>query len=146
MGLVATAKVVTRADMVGKPFLLQPGSWEWVTTIEYVNSAGWVLPPCIIFKGKVHIEGWFQDDALPHDWRIEVSPNGWTSDEIGLHWLKNIFIPAKSRHTIGEYCLLILDGHRSHLTPQFDLICSKSNIIPLCMPPHSSHLLQPVRA
>ena len=76
MRLVATAKVVTRAEMVGKPFLLQPGNREWVTTIECINSAGLVLPPCVSFKGKVHIEGWYQDDALPRDWRIEVSPNG----------------------------------------------------------------------
>jgi len=40
--------------------------------------------------------------------------------------------------------MLILDGHGSHLTPQFDLICAQNNIIPICMPPHSSHLLQPL--
>ena len=84
MGLVATAKVVTRAEMVGKPFLIQPGNWEWVTSIKYVNSSGWALLPCIIFKGKVHIEGWYQDVALLHDWRIEVSQNEWTTDKIGL--------------------------------------------------------------
>ena len=142
MGLVATAKVVTRADMVGKPFLIQPGNREWVTTIECINSSGWALPPCIIFKGKVHIEGWYQDEALPHDWRIEVSQNGWTTDEIGLQWLQNLFIPATNGCTAGDYCLLVLDGHGSHLTPQFDKVWSENNIIPICMPPHSSHLLQ----
>ena len=144
MGLVATAKVVSRAEMVGKPFLIQPGNWEWVTSIECVNSSGWALPPCIIFKGKVHIEGWYQDEALPHDWRIEVSQNGWTTDEIGLQWLQNLFIPATNGRTAGKYRLLILDGHGSHLTPQFDEICSQNDIIPICMPPHSSHLLQPL--
>ena len=67
MGLVATAKVVTRAEMAGKPFLVQPGNQEWVTSIECINSSGWALPPCIIFKRKVHIEAWYQDKALPHD-------------------------------------------------------------------------------
>ncbi|KAL1983171.1 hypothetical protein VTN96DRAFT_421 [Rasamsonia emersonii] len=43
-----------------------------------------------------------------------------------------------------KYRLLVLDGHRSHLTPQFDRICAQNNIIPICMPPHSSHLLQPL--
>jgi DDE superfamily endonuclease len=41
------------------------------------------------------------------------------------------------------YRLLILDGHSSHLTPEFDLFCKEHLIITLCMPPHSSHLLQP---
>ena len=144
MGLVATAKVVTSAEMTGKPFLIQPGNREWVTSIECINSTGWALPPCIIFKGKVHIEGWYQDTALPKDWRIEVSDNGWTTDNIGLRWLQNTFIPAIAGHKVGTYSLLVLDGHGSHLTPQFDKICSENNIIPICMPPHSSHLLQPL--
>ena len=108
------------------------------------NSSGWALPPCIIFKGKVHIEGWYQDEALPHDWRIEVSQNGWTTDEIGLRWLQNLFIPATNGRTVGKYRLLILDGHGSHLTPQFDEICCQNDIIPICMPAHSLHLLQPL--
>jgi hypothetical protein len=144
MGLVATAKVVTRAEMLSQPFLIQPGNREWVTSIECVNSTGWVLPPCIIFKGKVHIEGWYQDMTLPADWRIEVSENGWTTDQIGLQWLQKVFIPATTSRTTGRYQLLILDGHGSHLTPQFDQICTENDIIPICMPAHSSHLLQPL--
>ncbi|XP_077660561.1 uncharacterized protein AFUA_3G10430 [Aspergillus fumigatus Af293] len=144
MGLVATAKVVTRAEMLSRPFLIQPGNREWVTSIECINSTGWVLPPCIIFKGKVHIEGWYQDTALPADWRIEVSENGWTTDQIGLRWLQKVFIPATTSRTTGRYRLLILDGHGSHLTPQFDQICTENDIIPICMPAHSSHLLQPL--
>jgi hypothetical protein len=57
MGLIATTKVVTRANMPGKPHLIQPGNRERVTTIECV-STGWVLPSCVILKGRVHIEGW----------------------------------------------------------------------------------------
>jgi hypothetical protein len=45
---------------------------------------------------------------------------------------------------MGRYRILILDGHRSHLTTEFDRTCTKNNIIPVCMPPHSSHLLQPL--
>lgn len=40
--------------------------------------------------------------------------------------------------------LLILDGHSSHLTPEFDQICKENDIISLCMPAHASHLLQPL--
>jgi hypothetical protein len=144
MGLVATARVITRADYYGKARLVQPGNREWVTSIECINSTGWALPPCIIFKGKVHIEGWYQNPKLPLDSRIEVSPNGWTTNEIGLRWLKNLFIPATTSRTTGKYRLLVMDGHGSHLTPQFDQICSENNIIPICMPAHSSNKLQPL--
>ena len=144
MGLIATSKVVTRAGMYGWHQVIQPGNQEWVTSIECINSIGWVLPPCIIFKGSVHIEGWYQDSKLPHNWRIEVSPNGWTSNQIGLCWLQNVFIPETNSCTTGRYCLLVLDGHGSHLTPEFDKICSENNIIPICMPPHSSNYCQPL--
>ena len=117
MGLTATAKVITRSEYYGQRSLLQPANCEWVTAIEVISVPGWALPPCIIFKGKVFIEGWF--DNLPGDWRFEVSPNGWTSDEIGLQWLQRLFIPSTITRTKGKYRLLILDGHASHLILKF---------------------------
>jgi hypothetical protein len=45
---------------------------------------------------------------------------------------------------MGRYRILILNGHGSHLTAEFDRTCTKNNIIPVYMPPHSSHLLQPL--
>jgi hypothetical protein len=113
-----------------------------VTAIESISASGWALPPTIISKGKLYNQAWF--DGLPGDWRFEVSLNGWTTDEIGLRWLEKLFIPATTSRTIGRYRLLVLDGHGSHLTPLFDQVCSENNIIPVCMPAHSSHLLQPL--
>ena len=143
MGLIATAKVITRAGYYGRRSVLQPGNREWVTSIECVNSTGFVLPPCIIFKSTTYQQyAWYDD--LPNDWRIEISENGWTMDEIGLRWLEKLFIPATTSRTRGKYRLLVLDGHGSHLTPYFDRLCFENDIIPICMPPHSSHLLQPL--
>ena len=143
MGLIATAKVITRADYYGRRSILQPGNREWVTSIECVNSTGFVLPPCIIFKSTTYQQyAWFDD--IPDDWRIEISQNGWTTDEIGLRWLQKLFIPSTTSRTKGKYRLLVLDGHGSHLTPHFDRLCFENDIIPICMPLHSAHLLQPL--
>jgi hypothetical protein len=143
MGLISTAKVVTRAEYYGRRSVLQPGNREWVTSIECVGATGFILPPTIIFKARTyHYEAWYDD--LPNDWRIEISDNGWTTDEIGLRWLERQFIPMTTSRTRGKFRLLILDGHGSHLTPPFDRLCSENDIIPICMPPHSSHLLQPL--
>ena len=65
MGLISSQKVVTRADYYGRRALLQPGNREWVTAIEAICADGYSLPPCVIFKGKVAIAGWF--DNLPKD-------------------------------------------------------------------------------
>ncbi|KAI9040597.1 Transposase [Aspergillus affinis] len=145
MGMIATAKVVTRREMPGRPWLIQPGNREWVTTIECINTRGFSLPTTIIFKGKVSIEGWYDDySSLPEDWRIELSSNGWKTDDLGLRWLQKPFIPATTGRTVGRYRLLVLDGHGSHLTPRFDAICKDNNNIPISMPANSSHLLQPL--
>lgn len=77
-------------------------------------------------------------------WALNVSPNGWTSNEIGVDWLQKHFIPHVKSQKKGKHCLLVLDGHHSHLTATFDKICQENNIIPICMPPHASHLLQPL--
>jgi hypothetical protein len=143
MGLCATAKVITGSDRYARPKLLQPGNREWVTAIEAINSTGWAVPSYVIFKAKKNVRlGWF--DKLPDDWRINISENGWTTDQIGLEWLKTHFIPYIKDRTVGKYQMLILDGHGSHLTADFDRTCTENNIIPICMPPHSSHLLQPL--
>jgi hypothetical protein len=55
-----------------------------------------------------------------------------------------VFKKHTKHRTRGVYRLLILDGHGSHATLEFDLFCIEHKIITLCMPPHSSYLLQPL--
>jgi hypothetical protein len=38
----------------------------------------------------------------------------------------------------------VLDGHNSHVSPEFDQSCMGHQIVVLCMQAHSSHLLQPL--
>ena len=40
--------------------------------------------------------------------------------------------------------MIIIDGHDSHQSAEFDKYCEDNNIITVGMPPHSSHLLQPL--
>ena len=141
MGVITTSKVVTSAEKA-RTDAIQPGNREWVTVIESINSTGWILPPLIIFKGQLHQLSWYE--TLPSNWMVGVSENGWTTDEIGLTWLKKLFGPFTERRKVGRYRLLILDGHGSHVTAEFDRYCTENDIIVLCMPPHSSHLLQPL--
>jgi hypothetical protein len=141
MGVAATSKVVTSSDRVGRAVAVQPGNREWVTVIECVNASGWSLPPFVILAGKVHQSSWYRD--LPLDWTVGVSENGWTTDELGFEWIKH-FNQHTAARTAGVYRLLIVDGHSSHATPEFDQYCANNKIITLCMPPHTSHLLQPL--
>ena len=40
MSLIATAKVIIRAEYYGRRALLQPSNQEWVTAIESINALG----------------------------------------------------------------------------------------------------------
>jgi hypothetical protein len=142
MGVISTAKVITGSDRAGRPRTTQPGNREWVTVIETICARGLAIPPLIIFEAVMHQAAWYEKDVLPHHWSIGVSPNGWTNNEIGLIWLKTVFDKYTKNRSVGRYRLLILDGHGSHVTPEFDQYCLDQSIIVLCMPPHSSHLLQ----
>jgi hypothetical protein len=141
MGVIATSKVVTSSDTVGRATVIQPGNWEWTTAIEGINASGWVIPPFVIHAGKVHQSNWYH--SLPADWVVAVSNNGWTTDQLGIEWIKHFNTHTESC-TKGTHRLLILDGHGSHATPEFDQYCCTNNIITLCMPAHTSHILQPL--
>lgn len=153
MGVIATAKVVTQTKpstskhptairtKSGRPKVVQPGDRNWVTVIEGVNATGWALPSTIIFEGKVHQSTWYRT-GIPPNWVIGVSENGWTNNELGFKWLTEVFDKHSHGRAVGKYRLLLLDGHGSHFTPEFDDFCKKNSIIWLCYPPHSTHLLQ----
>ena len=114
MGLISAQKVVTWTEYYGRRPILQPGNREWVTAIEAICADGYSLPPCVIFKGQVAIAGCF--DNLPKNWRLEVSNNGWTTNEIGLRWLQKLLITLTNSRIRGRFRLLILDGHGSYFT------------------------------
>jgi hypothetical protein len=143
MGVIGSMKVVTGAERRVRPELVQPGDREWVTEIQSICAAGYAIPPFIIYKGRVHISAWYEEASIPRDWKLSVSENGWTNNALGLEWLKHFDAHTKTRR-VGVYRLLILDGHESHLNQDFKDYCLEHKILTLCMPPHSSHILQPL--
>ena len=143
MGIISSAMVITSAERKSDVKMRQPGNREWVTVIQGVGALGFRVPPFIIVAGKFHLASWYQDSTLPPDWVIATSSNGWTTNERGLEWIRHFNQHTKSR-TIGAYRLLVLDGHESHHSVDFELYCKENKIITLCMPAHSSHILQPL--
>jgi hypothetical protein len=89
IGIISTGAVVTGSERQGQPKSVQQGNQEWTTVIQGVNAMGWAIPPFIIFQGKNHLSAWYKEDILPHDWVIAVSENGWTTNALGLEWLKH---------------------------------------------------------
>jgi hypothetical protein len=112
-----------------------------VTAIEAVNAKGWAIPPFIIFEGKLHQMTWYQT-GIPETWRVTVSDSGWTNDKLGLEWIQHFH--ENTKHCKGKWRLLLFDGHSSHQTAEFRDFCLQNCILTLCMPAHTSHILQPL--
>jgi hypothetical protein len=143
MGVIMAGMVVTGSERQGRPKSVQPGNREWITVIQAINAEGQSIAPFIIGAGQYHLANWYRECDLPGDWVIATSQNGWTNNELGLEWLKHFDRSTKNRST-GPYRLLILDGHESHHSADFERYCKENKIITLCMPAHASHLLQPL--
>jgi hypothetical protein len=93
---------VTRNEL--RKFKKIPGRQEWITLIECISASGVTLLPCLIFKAKYTNSSWLPDET-PSDWMHATSNSGWTSDTLGLEWLKHCYIP-KTRRNDGKRILL----------------------------------------
>jgi hypothetical protein len=96
-----------------------------------------------VVQGKNHLASWYTEGGLPHDWVIKPTVNGWTNNETGLEWLKH-FDKHTTTRAKGPYRILVLDRHESHESAIFQEYYKSNNIVTLCLPPHSSHLTQPL--
>lgn len=143
MGKITTQLVVTGSERRGRPKAIQPGNREWATLIQGINAAGWAIPPFPIFADQYHLSAWYKEEDIPRNWAIAVSNNGWTTNKIGVEWLKH-FIKHTDSKVVWARWLLILDSRESHHSLEFQELCRENNIYTLCMLPHLSHLLQPL--
>ena len=143
LGYSAKTKVLTRHGRKN-PRVKQHGKRELLTAMEAVAANGYVYTPMIIAKGKTHRYGWYDNLREDMDMRFAYSPKGWTDNALGLWWLTNIYDPESRRQCPQGTRLLILDGHTSHVDYDFVEYAEENNIILFCLPPHSTHLLQPL--
>jgi hypothetical protein len=89
MGIICPGMVVTTSDGFSKAKLAQPGNREWATVIQGVNALGWAIPPFIILAAQYHLANWYTECDLPADWRIATTDNDWTTNAVGLDWIKH---------------------------------------------------------
>ena len=122
----------------GLPIGIKSENTNWVSIIECI-SAKRAIKPYMIFKGKRPETSWFPTTSKLSDFIYSFSGKGWTDNELIIDWLRRIFIPE----TLNDqnHRILIVDGHESHESGEFQYLCFKNNIHPLFLPAHSSHKL-----
>ena len=60
-----------------------------------------------------------------------------------LSWFTKLFLPAVAHLTKTAPVFLIQDGHHSHISLELIRRAGDNNIVILCLPPNTTHLLQP---
>jgi hypothetical protein len=80
-----------------------------------------------------------------HQVFITSSDSGWTNDDLGLAWLRNVFDRSTKEKCRRSWRLLILNGHGSHVTIEFINFVMRTGFswlsFPLTVPIVSSHLM-----
>lgn len=108
---------------------------------------GSALPSGFLFAAanKALQSSWVEDIGdTKHQVHVSSSPNGWTTNDMGLAWLEQVFDRYTKAKAGRSYQLLILDGHGSHLTMDFINYCDQNRILLMVFTPHSIRTLQPL--
>lgn len=129
VGAVGKQKqIFTKSRYAKKQFRrsLQDGNREWITLLACCCADGSALPLGIIYTANTkNIQSTWVDevDVRKHEVFVNVSPSGWSNNDIGLAWLEQVFERNTAKKARRRYRLLILDSHSSHLTEDFLEYC-----------------------
>ena len=113
-------------------------SKDQITCLCAASAAGDMLPPMHIFAGER-----FRFNPMAGcvtDAYFGRSRNGWITTELFYGWLANHF----AKKVIVRPVVLLVDGHSSHIDLEVSKFCRENQILLFCLPPHSSHILQPL--
>ena len=115
---------------------------EYFTILGAGSASGVRLPPYFVYKGKNLWSRWMTGG--PAGSLYSVSDSGWMEGANFKQWVEKMFLPAVKHLTSKNPVLLIFDGHHSHISFELIELARKNNIHLLCLPPHTTHLLQPL--
>lgn len=112
-----------------------------VTVITCMSAGGNFVPPLIIFPRK-NMNNQLMKGAPPGSIG-DCHPSGWVQTHIFTKWFKHFLDTTKP--TKESPILLILDGHSTHNRNIDTITLARENYVDiLCLPPHSSHKIQPL--
>jgi DDE superfamily endonuclease len=140
IGQIASNFVIYDPAM-GRPVAPVSDNTQWVSIIECIGVDK-SIKPYLIFCGRSPEDHMFPVNEELTELIWAFSPKGWTDNELAVDWLKRVFMPQTSRQ--GRHSILIIDGHDSHCSGEFQYYYITHNIHLLYLPAHASHKLQPL--
>ena len=113
-------------------------SRDHITVLACVNAAGNCIPPLIVYDRK-NIKREFHTGEIPGT-LYGTSAKGWIDAELFEQWFPHFIRYAPSARPL----LLLLDGHSSHYQLSLVQKAAENGVIIFCLPPHTTHLIQPL--
>jgi len=130
------------------PSIIQDGGRDSITAVEAISGGAKVLPPLIIFKANAHLMGHHTNIEIEEkeDAFFATSAKGYTNAQITFKWFQEVFEPrTRPVNGINQHRILVLDGHSTHVENyEFIQHAIDHNIHLICLPSHSTHILQPL--
>ncbi|KAJ8911934.1 hypothetical protein NQ315_016275 [Exocentrus adspersus] len=105
------------------------------------KTDGRTVPPMVVFPfirpNKALI------DSVPTSWFIDRSESGWIKSDTFYEYIANGLNSWIETNNINRPVLLLVDGHKSHLTLELSKFCHDNEIFLYALPPNTTHILQP---
>ena len=115
---------------------------QQITVLFCVSAAGTFSKPYVIFPGKKR-PNFNLAEVSEDSYDLGYTEQGWISSDTFFEWLANLFYPS-IKDKVEFPVLILMDGHSSHINISVSDFCRDHGIIMYLLPPHGSHLLQPL--
>ena len=127
------AQLVVIMDPNKPPRMIGPENRDYITSVEFIGSAGETIPPILLISGVNILHKWCQHNDLDGDVVIGTTETGYANNDTALEWLQH-FIDHTQNKRRGTWLLLIIDGMLFH-NP-----ATENKIVLFRLLPHSTHL------
>ena len=124
------------------PNAVTAGRSKTTTTLGCGSAGGVAIPAFFVFAGKRMLPE-LMKGATPGA-AGTVSDPGWSNGGVFRQYLEEHFLKFIPNREPDQHILLLLDGHRSHITIGLLDWAKYHNIILFIHPAHTSHVLQPM--
>ena len=116
---------------------------QHITAIVAVNAQGQGTKPALLWNTK-KIRG---DMFLPAQCPVTLkgTPDGWSSRKVFLEWVETVLVKETQPLSNPHKCILLLvDGSKTHLTPEGLKKMKSWGVEVVVSPPHLTKVIQPL--
>ena len=120
------------------PYAAKGGKGQ-ITVLSCCSAGGATIPPLIVVDTKT-LNPKMGIGEVPGT-VYASSDSGWMTSRILDEWFSDHFLMYAP---LVRPLLLLMDGHSSHYSPVFIETAAENEVIVFCLPPNSTHFLQPL--